>query len=583
MDWGRALAAILIAALINMQLVAAGLWPPETLVYELAELAPQTLNPQIYEIFSEEQVQWMLKVWNGPNKYIITDRYGRLWTVGQGSTPEPLRAALYNMSIDKWLLANAASSVGWVGWYVRYSEQVGSGTATERWYVHPKYPLLNLAQGQEYCVVDSDVLFTSNSPEGGNWYTPKCYNASLALPYYAALQSKTVYFGDTNYLVYRETSSGTIVQWIVKITAVNSQIPIPAPVPLSGLGVGFIFRNGAPLPLDATCTIKGTNGVWQSNITREDGLYWDALYCNASIPATTPYIILNLTMKWPNYTGDTTLEIGQPPESQPPEPPPPGELPEDKVNRTECVITPLDGSSLPIIQSGQIGGNGGETVEWIIAKNLDSPNWPANTTDLDDYWRAAVGWSWSTVEPRTCDFSFYTASGSELDLIDESFTFDWGSWPAFRHSDILPDDAGQYVYIWMVRLDTNYTRYIWVAYTNTTINAQGEGNKLVRALKNAFSSAISAFLALLKKLLPDELEQLAGYAWQYFKQVKDLFTQMFNYVPWLADILRLLIFLMPAVIVAILIYDPFRLIDFFRFIFRMLLEVVQFIRSLLPI
>ena len=577
MDWGRALAAIIISIIVNVQLVAAGMWPPLELRAELAELASQTLNPEIYQIFSREQVEWMLRVWDSQNKYVVVDKLGRLWTVGQGSMPEPLRAALYNKSLDAYLAA-AAGVTGWGGWFVKVVDSARG--YIERWYVRPDSPLDVMR------VVDSDTIFTRNSPEGGTYPSPLEYNWSP--PWSATdIDGITLYFGGAgggaNYIRYDETAvcggqSCTIAEWIVDVEAVG-----PGGHTVYELGIGFIFdKNSYVSPTTAYCTVSDASGTRNITITTETSLYWTAVYCNVLVNETAR---VHIYMEWPNRYGSTNISIGNPPppgESQPPEPPPPGELPQDEVNQTVCEIRQIDRTSLPLIQNGQIGGNGGAGVEWIIAKNIKSPYWPAST-DLDDYWRAAVGWTWANLEPRSCNFTFYTPYGSELDLIDESFTFDWGEWPAFRHSDVLPDEAGQYVFVWFVRLDYNGTRYIWITYTNVTINTNGDANPVVRALKNAFSSAISAFLALLKKLLPDEIEQLTGYAWQYFKAIVDVFKQMFNYIPWLADILRLLIFLMPAVIVAILIYDPFRLIDFFRFIFRMLLEVVQFIRSLLPI
>jgi hypothetical protein len=580
MDWGRALAAIIIALLINIQLVAAGLWPPLEMRVKLAELAPQTLNPEIYEIFSEDQVRWMLSVWNSPSKYVIVDKQGRAWTVGQGEMPAPLRAALYNQSLQPWIVAQAGSSVGFAGWAVKV---IGSDGSIERWYVRKDSPIFT---GTIY-VVDSDTVLSVNDPEGGTYTSPKAYNSTLP-KWFQDKGGISVYFGassnPTNVLIYSEVG-GTVLEWKVHLEAHSSSGATTG----YGLYLGFVFDSAYYVaPARSWCYVRTASG--ESNTTsftvEDNTLYrFKWVWCSIQWSTQDQYADVVIHMEWPSVSGTIEYQLGEEAqsESQPPPPPPPGELPKDTTNNTVCSIEPLSGSSLPIVQSGQIGGNGGTQVDWIIAKNLLSPKWPGNTTDLDDYWRAAVGWSWSTVEPQTCDFSFFTEYGSELDLVDESFVFDWSGWPAFRHSEVLPDQSGDYVYIWMVRLDYNHTRYIYIAYTNVTINAAGEGNRLVRAIKNAFGSALSALIALAKKIMPDELEHLGGYAWQYFKQIKDLFAQLFNYLPWLANVVQLLIFLMPTVIVAILVYDPFRVVEFFRWVFRMILEVVQFIRSLLPI
>jgi hypothetical protein len=600
MDWGRLALALALAALINLQLVAAGLWPPLEMRVKMAELAPQTLNPEIYEIFSEDQVRWMLSVWNSPSKYVIVDKQGRAWTVGQGEMPEPLRAALYNKSLDKWIInARAQTTHTWKFEFTALSTNGYSMTTTLTGWPHNPDVNVYYRYGWGWAGWSSNgVDFTVENN---------------TFPYYVITKHTDYYNWETHYTVIINPS-GYIAAYEQYVEVdITLQIDVyiaelyPERYHPNVVGIKICPEFSEPL-IDGTGSASAGITGTPTNIENYTPPYIEVvdggvdangcMYIHVDMTWTEPY-----NSDWHHYNAryvklhilsEFKAKYGVPDksnleykyrwgESEPPPPPPPGELPKDTASNTVCSIESLSGSSLPIIQSGQIGGNGGTQVDWIIAKNPFSPKWVDNVTDLDYYRRAAVGWSWSTVEPKDCSFSWLSEYGSELDLVDASFVFDWSGWPAFRHSEVLPDQSGQYVFIWMVRLDYNSTRYIYIAYANVSIGTIGEGNRLVRAIKNAFGSALSAMISLAKKIMPDELEHLGGYAWQYFKQVKDLFAQLFNYLPWLGNVVQLLIFLMPTVIVAILVYDPFRVVEFFRWVFRMILEVVQFIRGLLPI
>lgn len=98
-------------------------------------------------------------------------------------------------------------------------------------------------------------------------------------------------------------------------------------------------------------------------------------------------------------------------------------------------------------------------------------------------------------------------------------------------------------------------------------------------LKGIGRAIVKAFEAI----LPDQLKQFLSGLWQVLNTVADFFYSLITYLPQFGEFFKLLAVLVPVIVVAISIYDPFLVPDFLMWLLDQVRKVVAFIRSLLPI
>ncbi|MEB3861200.1 MAG: hypothetical protein GSR84_03145 [Desulfurococcales archaeon] len=598
MDWGRALAAIIISIIVNVQLVAAGLWPPLELQTELAQLSPPPPGSWIYDYFTQEQLDFILENWNSDKKWVIVDKKGGMWSVGQGEIP-PLVA--YAIQVYNSNLANAIVD------YIAVLHNLEM-----RWtFGHGGYSVYP-AWGAWLKPASSQVQYINiENPRGG-----------LGSPFYSGYAK--AYCGSWRRVGLQQTFG------IVFITVYNNGLEIDAAYTWNGShelcfpvdpGQGVLVRLRFWHNLNDIASLP--NSVYNYNYiinkltfikyNSSTGKY-DELSSSYELRSVTnngnevefEFILYNNSTKrapmilfrlglvaniWYSHEapsgGDIIYRIRI-------ENPPPWE---QNNTQPETCIVDRSPRGPPIALAGLIGGGGGQEAQWVIHENPFNPYWGVNNTDpdLDRYYHVSIGWAWSTLEPQNCSLILR----SKIETLDlGEYSWDWNylmgnvSVDAMLYDTQLPPQPGSYYFVWINVFDHNKTsRDIIVKYYNVTIGqGSGSDNPIVRALRNAFRPVVSAIKSALVgalnfawDLLPREFQDLLVFLGSF---LKDIIVGLVNAIlqfPLVLEILKLLVVLFPAVVIAIMVYDPFMVIDLIRKLISLISQVIQAIRSALPL
>lgn len=275
-------------------------------------------------------------------------------------------------------------------------------------------------------------------------------------------------------------------------------------------------------------------------------------------------------------------------------------------NTSAVVVKPV------VFVSGQIGGAPEQAVEWVIGKNkyykesvIDEDGFSVynltvdNVDDVNHTIKFAAFWTDRQIE-YTSDCSVPSGYGYVSIDIDNStyqFVVD-GLGPALAADAVLPSSEGDYTFVWMVEFtvvvngsEFTVKRVYYTAGASVQEPAESPPrNPIARAvwhaaqyIKRALAGIARMFVNALRAVLPDQLEQLLSDAWRFFETILDVFKRAVTWLPSFADFFKLFGVMTPLIVIAIAIYDPFLVPQFFVSVFDWLRKVVSFIRSLLPI
>lgn len=592
MDWGRALAAILIAVLVNVQLIAAGLWPLMQLHTQLANPPPP--GSWIYDYFTKEQLDFILKNWNSDKKWRIIDKRGNAWSVGQGEMP-PIVA--YAIQVYNTNLAQAVTDYMSIFNNIKLSYKLKHGgySTLGQWGVDftpstQTAVLVNVdanisalyyaGSARAYCGYWTTVgahatfgalnisVYDNGIGIAGAYYfngTHKfCFNVNPGAGLYLYL-----YFaanGITDITLYSNVSSYSYTLDIVKLglarwNATAGKWELIA----SNWSIASVTNNG--YSIEYKILVNNVDSVAAEAVVFSAGIKYSIWYSRDS-----------------NTSGNLIYEFVQ-------ENPPPWE--QNNTQPETCVISRL--TALPIEMTGVYGGSGGQEAQWVIFENVFHEFWGGNTTDpdLDQYYHVTVGWAWTTSLPTRCD---EIPMQERIDLGE--YSWDWNyamgnvAVDAIIYDYALPDAPGTYNFILVNIIDLDkQNRIIYVDIDpNVTISQGSTGNSLVgifrdalRPVVSAIKSAIGGALSFAWDLLPAEFRDVLSFLGSFLKDVVVGLVNAILQFPLVLEVLKLLITLFPAIVIAIMIYDPFAVVDLLRRLITLISQVVQAIRAALPL
>ncbi|ALL00060.1 hypothetical protein Pyrde_0010 [Pyrodictium delaneyi] len=588
----------------------------------------------IYDYFSREQLEWMLKVWKGKQLYTVLDKHGRLWVVGQGHLPEPVRRALSSSATQTARAYTIADLINETYFVVNIHEYVRSTLYGEKadddTYVMFN-PFNNTIRGRvsftyiyapgyvlENGTTIDPIAFVGTRVENTTGLVTQVFTKEWTLAYKTGTITIT-----SQRIVVDATGDYVKVTWTVSILASPSDFfyyyysadgsYITRLVGIYVQPPSWIAPSSYSVTIDSIFNAYNfTNYGALSHPPFTYGL--DLRVNDTSIANFTATITISLTFPIPGdgsvyCFGDcATVDTGTADAT--------GftyNFTYDNLTIATCggrkeeyvVISPLSGSQLPIGFNGQIGGVSGTATEWIVFENLLSSEWPVDVASgmvvtesnhtVSDYVCAQVSWSWTTsFDPADTSMSWTSYYGGELDITERSFATLWAGDPAFRYADQLPsvDASTNFTFVWTVKLEDATRRYYLVYYVDVLVwpdTASQPANPLVRALRAVFAPLYDALKSVgsyivqgVSALIPEPLKDLMSDVWSFFGKFVDLFRAAASQVTLLGPVMQAMVALFPALVVAILVYDPFKVVEFFSWILEKMRAVVAFIRSLLP-
>jgi len=250
----------------------------------------------------------------------------------------------------------------------------------------------------------------------------------------------------------------------------------------------------------------------------------------------------------------------------------------------------IDCNNMPINIAGTVGGTQGESVTWFIIKNTNHTIWELknNITSI------LTIYSWSVKNATEDNPTGLPVHGGQIPISDNVWSTKVNGAPAFIYKAQLPNQVGNYTFIYAVKVSLNNNTinyYVCQVYNIVIQSGTVEPpNPIVGALWGFFSwlgeqvgNALKAAFMALWNLMPEELRNLFSTIW-------NIMTGIINVVyalgTWFATtflpFVQLFVVMIPLMVVAISIHDPFKVIGFFKFIIEMIKAVIGIIRNLLP-
>ncbi len=611
----------------------------------LLEAMPEAYlaNSGYADLFTPEQLDFIAKVWNSDKLYIVYDKYGRAWVVGQGRLPEPLALST---------VANAATNKLWtIKWTTISTNNYQASTSVSTW---PENPTVSVWSRLDYASGFADDPDPSDGDVWGvdPWRWPayvifKSFNQYRYSAIFIIQYGKIVAWGNGVRVEQLTIEARIYVAWQYPSNyhpdRFRWEMCPEFGLPLNNVGqarveeatwgppyyLGKIRSEVDPDYVEPLIDVRvgvGASGCIElfvdmqyQSVTKPDGrtvTYNSSWHMNNAPELYLKVVFTVSGVEW-GVPGSGQLEYsyeegsggggssggggGQPPEA-------PG--PDQPQEQQQCVVREVNAVAPLIGVAGMVGGVEGTPVDWVVFKNLAAP-WP-NGTDLRLYERVDWGYAWMGVQPQSCDIR--GERGADLSINEYSFSINYGLGPGFWHAEtlpVIPDDpqtvpSKNYYFAWYVALewvkeqDLNNDgrvdpweviryRSVYVYYLGPfpVMNTpEARGNIVVSMIANAFKGALSSFFYFLKSLIPDEIERplayVLGFLVDMLKIVVDMVRALYA-VPAVIDMLKLAVQLLPLFLLLAFAYDPLKGLELIRKIISLISAIIQAIRAALPL
>ena len=560
--------------------------------------------------FSEEQVNFILQHWGDPDRvYFLLDKYGRQWMVGQGYIPlqpVPIAGAYalcedflsefdFESKIDYRGLYSFAAWGGVSNYYgTNPSVYWGSNGNLRRAERQLPSPFFDLA-------ADSDTLIDSDGDGVGD--TPAVS---------ASLDYKRIYYIlspiQDGFKIYYEMT--VEYKMALRIQTSNSQsfyfvlLQIDNYYYNSGVWIYPGFNIQVNILSFESRDAMATYGYKAEDISRfRDGIP-DQWYIYIQHPLQGPATKSNtVTIKFEIIVTDPSgCQWGQN-KTETVEYVDPTSSAGGQTLYQACATTGIE----PIAVNATIGAQADSEQSMILFENpyfdwsaLGLTKYHGIDPNLDELYSIKVLWGWIP-SAQASDAALCNPSNTQYELAVSEYTWSFNL-PQYDNAEAtevktyLPSSPGSYYFIYVVVVDvTPSEKYIYIYRTPTAIDVTGgqvnaftkaimEGMRLIVApIVGALKTGLKATLSFAWDMLPPQFQDVLNFFKVLLVDVGLALISFVTNAPWLLDTVKLTVQLLPLVAIIIIAYNPLSAFTLLSRIVRFVSQLVQAIRSVLPL